>query len=452
MDYSAAMVKQSSLFLNASGASAKNNAAPLAERLRPQSLAAIIGQEHLTGADGALQRMVQAKNLQSLILWGPPGSGKTSIARLLAGEVGYHLSQVSAVASGVAELKQQFDAARLRLENGTRTVLFVDEIHRFTRAQQDVLLPVMEDGTIILIGATTENPSFALNAALLSRARVLVLNRLNEAALESMLQLAEQYAHPLPLDAQARAMLVDMADGDGRFLLGVAEILLQEPQATIIDSAMLQRIISRRPALYDKAQDAHYNLISALHKSLRGSDVDAALYWFARMMEGGEDMRYITRRLIRFAIEDIGMAEPQALIQAQAADQAYQRLGSPEGELAVAQAVIYLAMAPKSNAQYMAFKQAKKSAQTHGSLMPPRHILNAPTKLMKDLGYGKDYAYDHDVEDGFSGQNYFPENMQRVSYYQPKEVGFERDMKKRLQYFNRLRRKKTGHDSEEEAI
>lgn len=436
------MLGQSSLFMQSSRAAGKN-ALPLAEQLRPQVLQDIIGQEHITGKGSALSRMVQAGVLSSIILWGPPGSGKTSIARLVAGEVGYHFTQISAVASGVAELKKQFDAARLRLEQGLRSVLFVDEIHRFTRAQQDVLLPVMEDGTIILLGATTENPSFALNAALLSRAQVLVLNRLDEAALETMLQAAEAKCHPLPIEENARKTLIHMADGDGRFLLGAAELLLLEkPGETLLQADAVKRIIARRPALYDKAQDAHYNLISALHKSLRGSDVDAALYWFCRMLEGGEDVRYITRRLIRFAVEDIGMADANALMQAQAADAAYQRLGSPEGELAVAQAVIYLAMAPKSNAQYMAFKAAKKFAKTHGSLMPPNHILNAPTGLMKELGYGKDYAYDHDAEDGFSGQNYFPETIARPRFYAPKEVGFERDMQKRLHYFDNLRRKK----------
>jgi putative ATPase len=424
---------------------------PLAEILRPKRLDQVVGQAHLTGENGMLTRMVQAGRLPCIIMWGPPGCGKTTIARLLADEAGYVMQQVSAVTSGVAALKQEFETARARAHTQgdapKRSLLFIDEIHRFTRAQQDVLLPVMEDGTITVIGATTENPSFSLNAALLSRARVLTLNRLDDDALDAMLREAEAQAHAMPLTADARALLLRMADGDGRFLLSIAESLLVEPADSLLDESALLQMIERRPAQYDRAQDTHYNLMSALHKSLRGSDVNAALYWFARMLEGGEDMRYITRRLIRFAVEDIGMAEPQALIQAQAADSAYQRLGSPEGELAVAQSVIYLAMAPKSNAQYSAFKLARKSAKEHGSLMPPKHILNAPTSLMKDLGYGKGYAYDHDEKDGFSGQNYFPDEMAREAYYQPKEIGFERDMQKRLQYFDKLRVEKNAPDN-----
>lgn len=431
---------------------------PLAEALRPQSLAEVIGQEHLTGPEGVLSRMVAAKHLQSIILWGPPGCGKTTIARLLAEEAGYHLAQVSAVASGVSDLKNHFEQARGLQQTGQRPVLFVDEVHRFNRAQQDVLLPVMEDGTIVLIGATTENPSFELNAAVLSRARVLVLNRLSPDALETMLQRAEEYlGKPVPLDAEARQALIAMADGDGRYLLGMVEAItdsvLVDAGASeaanaraLIDPAALGRILQQRPPVYDKAQESHYNLISALHKSLRGSDVDAALYWFARMLDGGEDPLYIARRLIRFASEDIGMADPNALLQAIAARQAYEMLGSPEGELMIAQSVIYLATAPKSNAQYKAFGASKRSAKAHGSLMPPKHILNAPTKLMSELGYGKNYAYDHDTEDGFSGQNYFPDEMPRERYYNPPERGFEREIIKRLDYWQSLRNKLSKKD------
>ncbi len=418
---------------------------PLPERLRPKTLAEVLGQDHLVGEGGVLSRMVANKKLQSIILWGPPGCGKTTIARLLAAEAGYEMEQVSAVASGVNDLKAHFEQARERAIMGKRPALFVDEIHRFNRAQQDVLLPVLEDGTVTLIGATTENPSFALNAALLSRARVLVLNRLDAAALENMLQHAEStLARKLPLTDDARRSLIAMADGDGRFMLTMVEALLEEPEGTAIDDSELVRIVQRRPAVYDKTEEQHYNLISALHKSLRGSDVDAALYWFARMLEGGEDVRYIMRRMVRFAAEDIGMADPQALVQAQTAAVAYERLGSPEGELCAAQCIIYLATAPKSNAQYNAYKAARAAARMHGSLMPPAHILNAPTKLMKELGYGKDYAYDHDAADGFSGQNYFPEDMPREQFYQPVERGFERDILKRLDYWAALRRKKQG--------
>lgn len=445
-------ISQNSLF-------AEVRTAPLAEQLRPQQLSEVIGQEHLTGPEGVLSRMVAAKHLQSVILWGPPGCGKTTIARLLADEAGYVLQQVSAVASGVADLKKHFDEARERQMMGQRTVLFVDEIHRFNRAQQDVLLPVVEDGTVTLIGATTENPSFELNSAVLSRARVLVLNRLSAEALERLLQRAEhsgvgiqdsgKQAARLPLTEDARAALIAMADGDGRFLLSMVEAVLDGAKApgaaearVLLDPSALSTLLQQRPPVYDKAQESHYNLISALHKSLRGSDVDAALYWFARMLAGGEDPRYINRRLVRFAVEDIGMADPQAHVQALAAAETYERLGSPEGELAIAQSVIYLATAPKSNAQYVAFKAAKNAAAKHGSLMPPKHILNAPTKLMDELGYGAGYAYDHDAEDGFSGQNYFPDEMNREQFYSPVERGFEREVAKRLEYWAKLRAKR----------
>lgn len=419
--------------------------APLAERLRPRALPEVIGQEHLTGPEGILTRMAAAQKLQSLILWGPPGCGKTTIARLLADAAGYQLEPLSAVASGVAEMKKTFDAARERAAMGTRTLLFVDEVHRFNRAQQDVLLPVIEDGTVTFIGATTENPSFELNSALLSRARVLVLKRLDEVALEHMLQRAEQeLEQALPLTGEARTQMIAMADGDGRFLLNMVEAVVDAIPSAPLTEMQLAELVQRRPALYDKAADSHYNLISALHKSLRGSDVDAALYWFARMLEGGEDPLYIARRLIRFASEDIGMADPQALVQAMAATEAYERLGSPEGELMIAQSVVYLATAPKSNAQYMAYKAARKSAKLHGSHMPPMHILNAPTQWMGELGYGANYAYDHDAEDGFSGQNYFPEAMPRENYYHPVARGFEREIAKRLDYWQKLRDKRNA--------
>lgn len=416
---------------------------PLAERLRPQHLSEVIGQPQAIGEAGILSRMVAQQTLQSLILWGPPGCGKTTIARLLAAEAGYELTQVSAVASGVAELKKHFEEAQHAQHTGKRTALFVDEIHRFNRAQQDVLLPVIENGTVLLIGATTENPSFALNAALLSRCRTVVLGRLDAAALEKMLQRAEAHlGAALPLTPEARDALMAMADGDGRYLLSMVEGLQILAPAAPLDTAALAQWMQQRPTVYDKAQESHYNLISALHKSLRGSDVDAALYWFARMLEGGEDPRYIARRLIRFAAEDIGMADPQALPQAIAATESYERLGSPEGELALAQAVIYCATAPKSNAQYTAYKAARVSARTHGSLMPPAHILNAPTALMKELGYGAGYAYDHEAPDAFSGQNYFPDAMTRAQFYQPVARGFEREIHKRLEYWQKLREKR----------
>jgi putative ATPase len=429
-------VSQKSLF-------AEKRNVPLAEQLRPQTLGEIIGQEHLTGEEGVLRRMVEAKHLQSIILWGPPGCGKTTIARLLADEAGYVLEQVSAVASGVNDLKKHFEVARERQMVGQRTVLFIDEVHRFNRAQQDVLLPVVEDGTITLIGATTENPSFELNSALLSRSRVLVLNRLTPEALQKLIARAEALlGKTLPLDIAARETLLAMADGDGRYLLSMVEAIFDAGPKEALTPETLGKLLQQRPPVYDKAQESHYNLISALHKSLRGSDVQAALYWFARMLDGGEDPLYIARRLIRFASEDIGMADPQALVQAIAARQAYEMLGSPEGELMIAQSVIYLATAPKSNAQYTAFGAAKRAAKTHGSLMPPKHILNAPTKLMQELGYGKDYDYDHNAEDGFSGQNYFPDEMPREEYYTPVERGFEREISKRLEYWEKLRAKR----------
>ena len=418
---------------------------PLAERLRPAALEEVIGQDHLLAGDGPLARMVAGRRLASLILWGPPGVGKTTIARLLADRVGLQFTQLSAVFSGVADLRKAFEQAKARRLAGQGTLLFVDEIHRFNRAQQDGFLPYMEDGTIVLVGATTENPSFELNAAVLSRAQVLVLNRLDEAALEKLLRRAEEVTgRTLPLDADARAALKAMADGDGRYLLNLAEELVALPADRTLGVAELATQLQKRAPLYDKSQEGHYNLISALHKSMRGSDCDAALYWLARMLAGGEEPLYILRRLVRFASEDIGLADPQALVQTLAAKEAYDFLGSPEGELCIAQAVIYLATAPKSNAAYVAIKAAQRAAGQTGSLMPPKHILNAPTKLMKEIGYGAGYAYDHDAETGFSGQNYFPEGMSRPSLYRPKEVGFERDIAKRLAYWQRLRAETGG--------
>jgi len=419
---------------------------PLADRLRPQRLEEVVGQDHLLDAKGPLGRMVAQGRLASTILWGPPGTGKTTIARLLAEQANLAFEPISAVFSGVADLRKVFERARDRRGVGEGTLLFVDEIHRFNRAQQDAFLPVVEDGTVILVGATTENPSFELNAALLSRAQVLVLNRLDDAALEELLLRAEREENrALPLNANARAGLKAMADGDGRFVLNLAEELFALPPGDTgdgLDLAALTQTVQRRAPLYDKSQDGHYNLISALHKSMRGSDVDASLYWFARTLAGGEDPKYIARRLTRFAVEDIGMADPHALPQMIAAWDAYDRLGSPEGELAVAQAVIYLATAPKSNAGYRAFAAASRAARETGSLMPPKHILNAPTRLMKDLGYADGYAYDHAAEDGFSGQNYFPDDMERRQFYEPVERGFEREIQKRLDYWAKLRAKR----------
>src|SRR5712672_633659 len=415
---------------------------PLADRLRPQRLAQIVGQEHLIGPDGPIGRMVARRQLSSMILWGPPGCGKTTIARLLAHGTDLVFEPLSAVFSGVADLRKVFDAARKRREMGQGTLLFVDEIHRFNRAQQDTFLPVVEDGTVILVGATTENPSFELIGALLSRAQVFVLRRLDDTALETLLERAEhQLGRRLPLSPDGRAALRAMADGDGRFLLNLVEEIARLPEGKPIDSAALAAAVQRRAPLYDKAQEGHYNLISALHKSLRGSDTDAALYWLARMLAGGEDPIYILRRLTRAAVEDIGLAEPQAVAQALAAWDAYDRLGSPEGELAIAQLVIYLATAPKSNAAYVGFGEAQAMARETGSLMPPMHILNAPTRLMRDLGYGRGYVYDHATEEGFSGQNYFPDGVARRNFYRPGERGFEREVKRRLEYWDKLRQR-----------
>jgi putative ATPase len=418
---------------------------PLADRLRPGVLQDVLGQDHLLGPDGPLGRMTREGRITSMILWGPPGTGKTTVARLLAGSTNLHFEPLSAVFSGVADLRRVFDAAKERRIAGQGTLLFVDEIHRFNRAQQDGFLPYVEDGTVILVGATTENPSFELNGALLSRCQVFVLNRLDHAALETLLARAEaETGETLPLTDNARHSVCAMADGDGRYLLNLVEEIFAIGALEPLDVNALTERIQKRAPLYDKSQEAHYNLISALHKSLRGSDVDAALYWFARMLDGGEDPRYIARRLTRFSVEDIGMADPHALTQSIAAWEAYERIGSPEGELAIAQCVIYLATAPKSNAVYSAFKSSAKSAKETGSLSPPKHILNAPTGLMKDIGYGDGYQYDHATEKGFSGQNYFPENMPREEFYQPVDRGFERDIGKRLEYWKKLRDRVLG--------
>jgi putative ATPase len=414
---------------------------PLADRLRPKKIDDVVGQDHLVGVGGSLRRMVESGHLSSMILWGPPGCGKTTLARILADHTDLHFEPLSAIFSGVGDLRKVFDAARLRRSQGRGTLLFVDEIHRFNKSQQDAFLPVVEDGTITLIGATTENPSFELNAALLSRCQVLVLKRLDDAAIEILLTRAEKDAGKiLSLSDDARSALKAMADGDGRYALTMAEQVLA--QTDQLDIQTLGALVNRRAPIYDKADDSHYNLISALHKSVRGSDADAALYWFCRMLDGGEDPRYIGRRIVRMAVEDIGLADPQALPITLAAWETYERLGSPEGELALAEALIYIATAPKSNAVYVAYKAAQRMAKQTGSLTPPAHILNAPTKLMKNLGYGKDYAYDHDTEEGFSGQNYFPDATPRENFYQPVERGFEREIKKRLDYWSNLRKKK----------
>ncbi|HEY8596036.1 MAG TPA: replication-associated recombination protein A [Devosiaceae bacterium] len=426
---------------------------PLADRLRPTSLDEVVGQGHLLGPDGALRRMLRSGRLGSLVFWGPPGTGKTTVARLLAAEVGYRFEQVSAIFTGVADLKKVFERARFERASGKRILLFVDEIHRFNRAQQDSFLPVMEDGTVILVGATTENPSFELNAALLSRAQVLKFEALNRDDIEALLQRAEvTLRRPLPLDPDAREALIALADGDGRAALGLAEEVVAAVQADeVLDRDTLARLVQRRAPVYDKAQDGHYNLISALHKCVRGSDPDAALYYFARMVDAGEDPMFLARRLIRMASEDIGLADPQALPLAIAARDAYHMLGTPEGELALAELVVYLALAPKSNAVYTAYNSALALARKTGSPTPPMTILNAPTKLMKGQGYGEGYIYDHDTPDGFSGQEYFPPGLGRQQFYKPVERGFERELHKRLDYFSRLRARRQGGEDPEKS-
>lgn len=423
---------------------------PLADRMRPTRLQDVVGQEHLTGPDGALTRLLRSGSVGSLVFWGPPGTGKTTVARLLAGETNLVFESMSAIFSGVADLKKAFETARGRRAAGQGTLLFVDEIHRFNRAQLDAFLPVMEDGTITLVGATTENPSFELNAALLSRARVMTFHSLDEAAILALLKRAEEVEQrPLPLDDEARQSLVRMADGDGRAALTLAEEIWRAAgEGEVFSALQLQEVVQRRAPIYDKSQDGHYNLISALHKTVRGSDPDAALYYFARMLDAGEDPLYLARRLVRMAVEDIGLADPQALVIANAAKDAYDFLGSPEGELALAQVVVYLATAPKSNAVYKAFGQARRTAKQGGSAMPPKVILNAPTKFMQTEGYGEGYAYDHDEPDAFSGQDYWPESIGRQHFYHPVERGFERDIRKRLEWWEKLRReRRQGKDS-----
>ena len=418
---------------------------PLAERLRPKTIDDVIGQEQILSSDAPLGAMLASGRLSSVIFWGPPGVGKTTLARLLADHTQLHFEQISAIFSGVTDLKKVFEAAKMRASNGRGTLLFVDEIHRFNKAQQDGFLPHMEDGTILLVGATTENPSFELNAALLSRAQVMVLTRLSEDDLQNLLRRAEaELGATLNLNKEGRTTLIAMADGDGRALLNLIEQVAAWDVKTPLGTQELMTRLTRRASIYDKSGEAHYNLISALHKSVRGSDPDAALYWFSRMLEGGEDPRYLARRILRMAVEDIGLADPQAQNHCLTAWQTYERLGSPEGELALAGAVVYLALAPKSNASYVAYKAARQAANKTGSLPPPKHILNAPTEMMKDQGYGQGYDYDHDAEDGFSGQDYFPDNVTRESYYHPVERGFERDLLKRMQYFNTLRIKRKG--------
>jgi putative ATPase len=421
---------------------------PLADRLRPMRLADVVGQDHLVGPEGSLTRMLASGRLPSLILWGPPGCGKTTIARLIADETNLELEQLSAIFSGVQDLRKAFDRAKARREQGKGTLLFIDEIHRFNRSQQDSFLPHMEDGTITLVGATTENPSFELNAALLSRAAVLVLNRLDEAAIEELLGRAEEAeGRRLPLEEDARAALVAMADGDGRAAINLADEVFAAVAegAAALDRVRLVALVQRRAPIYDKSREGHYNLVSALHKSVRGSDADAALYYLCRMLDGGEDRLFIARRLVRMAVEDIGLADPQALVVANAAKDAFDFLGSPEGELALAEATIYLATAPKSNGAYVAYKAAMRLAKEKGSLAPPKIILNAPTRLMEEEGYGEGYEYDHDTPEGFSGQNYFPDEMRtRPRFYDPPERGFEREIRKRLAYWDGLRRKRGG--------
>ena len=413
---------------------------PLADALRPRELGDLVGQEHLLAPEAPLARMLARGRLASLILWGPPGCGKTTLARMLAGRLGEPLLALSAVMAGVADLRKSFEEARRLRARGRRPILFIDEIHRFNRTQQDGLLHEVEDGTVTLIGATTENPSFALTPALVSRCHVLVMERLGAEALAALLERAERHlGHPLPLEPEARARLLELADGDGRYLLNMVETLTDLPAEPLLDAEALGRTLQRRLPLYDRAQEAHYNLISALHKAVRGSDPDAALYWLCRMLQGGEDPRYIARRLVRMAIEDIGLAEPETLLLARAASETYEQLGSPEGELALAEVVIRLALAPKSNAAYLAYKAASRAAKANGSLMPPAHILNAPTKLMQKLGYGRDYAYDHDAPDRFSGQNYFPDGMPRERYYAPTGEGREAELKRRIERLDALR-------------